>query len=189
MSGSEQVFDWLADSGTPALYLHPLNLAWGKDGPEADLAHFSRVAGLLDQHPDYWLALFRCDDWREQLVAATCALVGRKRCFREEFQNVIRGGSWISPQLVAAFGLLHPSEATDWLTERWHDGLGTYPYPPLKELGAIREVLRHLAPQEIPDSFDTATLPPMERDEWSVGSDVASEHWQFWQPRLEADLL
>jgi hypothetical protein len=177
-SDQHRVFSWLGQAGSVPYYLIPLNLVWSDAGAEADLGHFREVTRRLRAEPDYWRYLFRCGAWREQLTALTCALVGSERDYADEFCGAIRGGSWVSPQLVVGLSLLHPALARDWIQSEFDSSwLASRP----KTVGAFSTAHTHFLLPFTPVAFST----PLEQDDFIVGASTAASHFAFWRSRIQ----
>jgi hypothetical protein len=174
-----RVFGWLGQAGSVPYYLIPLNLVWSDAGAEADLEHFRGVSKRLRAEPDYWRYLFRCGAWREQLTALTCALVASERGYADEFRDAIRGGSWVSPQLVVGLSLLHPDSARDWLQSEFDSSwLASQP----KTCGAFSTAFTHFLLPFTPVAF----LTPLDQDVFSVGATTAASYFAFWRSRIQS---
>jgi hypothetical protein len=179
MSDSNRVFEWLGNAGTVPYWLIPLNLVWSAEGAEVDLNHFRKVAAKLENEIDYWRDLFWCDGWREHLVATTCALSVGSKHFRHDIQETITRGSFVVPQLLVTLCLLHSDSARDWIATT---AATAWPSERFKTYGAFEVICGHM---RIPFTPPSQYRNPLESEEYSRGKEVATEHMDFWSPRIK----
>ncbi|WP_411846050.1 hypothetical protein AAFN60_21305 [Roseibacillus persicicus] len=179
MLDPNRVFTWLESAGAGGYYLNPLNLVWSENGVDSDLEHFRNLTVRLYEDPSYWGRLFRSSGWREQLIATTCALVIGEKKFHDDIHYAILQHTFVVPQLLVAFALLHEDAARVWISSvsdvDWESGRW-------KTIGAVEVISGYLeqpfrGPSEPIDQFDI--------EAYSTGRGAATKHWQFWQPRLQ----
>ena len=95
---------------SPLPYTALLRLLSGDRGHRV-LTNLGAVATRLRDTPMSWGALIRHRDWRHTIVGCSAALLARDGRFLDDLLDRFRRGSWVSPQLAVALGIVHPAEA------------------------------------------------------------------------------
>ena len=120
----------------------------------------------------------RASIWREQLVATTCVLATENRTFHNEIMEALSNYSFVYPQLLVAFSLLHHERADD-LILSYRDKEWTS--DEFKLYGAVEVVCKHC---NIIFSQPSEYRNALESDEYNIGKRTAEEHLKFWSDRI-----
>ena len=169
---NQKVFNWLGnDSGGTPYYLHLLNLVWSPEGVEHDLAVYQRVASQLGQDSHYWKQIIREHNWRFSLVGSVAVILEQPEDMLDDLLYRFENGSWVSPQLAVAAGLVYPSDTID----RMLDLLSKRKVKRNpKACGAIFSVLSRIGA-----SIDQPKKVDPEADH------IVKQHWDFWKKHLK----
>ena len=175
---SKKVFDWLGeDSDGAPYYLRPLNLNWGGEGPEHDLAKFSAVSQRLACEHAYWSRIIRTRSWRHTLVGCVCVILARPEGFFEDLSYRFRGGSFVSPQICMTLGIVYPDETISFLTKLLESGSrwdADY-----KQIESAEMVLERLGSTLLRNT-KICDLNEQQHYEASIAEAVIERQWGFW---------
>lgn len=172
----QKVFDWLGYSsvGSPRhLYaLHPR-------GPDDrhELQALRSVAERLSTEPEYWSQIIRTAGWRSTLIGGTCVLIARPDDRFEDLLYRFERGSFVSPQLSIAIGMVYPNFAVDSLNS-FLDNV-SYERVGHKEIISAQSVLRKLGtPRSNP--LKTDSLEPRAHHDAEFVEQLIEKQWAFW---------
>ncbi|MBE9064892.1 hypothetical protein IQ256_28530 [cf. Phormidesmis sp. LEGE 11477] len=126
---------------------------------------------------EYWSQIIRTAAWRYTLIGCTCVLIARPDDRFEDLLYRFERGSFVSPQLSIAMGMVYPKSAIEslnsFLDRNSREGAGQ------KELISAQSVLRALGtPCSNPLRADS--LQSRARQDAEFVEQLIEKQWAFW---------
>jgi hypothetical protein len=151
------------------------------------LTNLGVVAARLRDDVPSWRALIRHPDWRHTIAGCSAALLVRDDRFLDDLLYRFQQGSWVSPQLAVALGIVHAIEAVAEFEPLLGEAAGSIDP---KRLFSAYAVLKLLG-RDATGAFEARDLFRRSRDE-SVGTSplaygafiaLGAVHglWAFWR--------
>jgi hypothetical protein len=151
------------------------------------LTNLGVIATRLRDDIPSWRALLRHRDWRQTIVGCSAVLLVRDDRFLDDLLYRFREGSWVSPQLAVALGIVHPVEAVDEFGRLLGEAAGSIDPKRLFSAYAVLKLLEGVATEafEAGDRFRRSSEETVATSPLAYGAFVAlgavKSLWAYWK--------